>query len=617
MHNPVKVTSDMYWVGASDRRLALFENVFPIPKGVSYNSYLVLDEKTVLLDATDRAVSGQMLENISYLLNGRALDYLIVNHMEPDHAASMGELVLRYPGMQIVCNAKALAMIRNYFDFDIDSRVMVVKEGDTLNTGRHSFSFLMAPMVHWPEVMVTYDAADRVLYSADAFGTFGALNGNIFADEVNFEGEWLAEARRYYTNIVGKYGNQVQALLKKASALQIDLLCPLHGPIWRADIAWFVEKYSRWSAYMPEEQAVMIAYASVYGGTENAANILAAKLAEKGIRNIAMYDVSSTHPSVIVSEAFRCSHLVFAATTYNAGIFCNMETALLDIKAHNLQNRTVAIIENGSWAPTAGCLMRELFVGMKGMTILEESVRILSSLKPTQMDQLEALAEAIFQSIPCSARSGGCPSTQETIEPAALFNLSYGLFVLSAQADKKDNGCIINTVTQVTDTPKRISIAVNKSNLTHDLVLASGQFNVSILAEDAPFQVFKDFGFCSGRTVDKFRDAPVARSSNGLYYLTKYTNGFISARVLQSIDLGTHTVFIAEVTEAKILRDIPSVTYAYYHAHIKPKPPVAGPKKKGFVCKICGYVYEGDTLPADFICPLCKHGADDFEPLGA
>lgn len=616
MHNPVQVTSDMYWVGASDRRLALFENVFPIPKGVSYNSYLVLDEKTVLLDTTDRAVSGQMLENIAYLLNGRALDYLVVNHMEPDHAASMGELVLRYPAMQIVCNAKALAMIRNYFDFDIDSRVMVVKEGDTLQTGRHSFSFVMAPMVHWPEVMVTYDAADRVLYCADAFGTFGALNGNIFADELDFEGEWLPEARRYYTNIVGKYGNQVQALLKKASALQIDLLCPLHGPIWRSNIAWFVEKYSRWSAYVPEEQAVMIAYASVYGGTENAANILASKLAEKGLRNIAMYDVSNTHPSIIVSEAFRCSHLVFASTTYNAGIFCNMETALLDIKAHNLQNRTVAFIENGSWAPTAGSLMRALFSGMKGMTILDEEVRILSSVKPSQLEQLDAMAEAIAKTFPCSARTANCPSAQETIEPAALFNLSYGLFVLSAKNQQKDNGCIINTVTQVTDTPKRISIAVNKGNLTHDMVLASGQFNVSILAEDAPFQVFKDFGFCSGRTVDKFQDAPVARSANGLYYLTKYTNGFISARVLQSIDLGSHTVFIAEVTEAKVLRDVPSVTYAYYHAHIKPKPPVTGPKKKGFVCKICGYIYEGDTLPADFICPLCKHGADDFEPLG-
>ena len=616
MHNPVKVTSDMYWVGASDRRLALFENVFPIPKGISYNSYLVLDEKTVLLDTADRAVSGQLLENIAYLLDGRALDYLIVNHMEPDHAASMGELVLRYPGMRIVCNAKALAMIRNYFDFDIDSRVMVVQEGDTLDTGRHSFSFVMVPMVHWPEAMVTYDAADRALYSADAFGTFGALNGNIFADEMDLEGAWLPEARRYYTNIVGKYGNQVQALLKKASALQIDLLCPLHGPIWRTDIPWFMEKYSRWSAYVPEDQAVMIAYASVYGGTENAANILAAKLAEKGVRNIAMYDVSNTHPSVIVSEAFRCSHLVFASTTYNAGIFCNMETALLDIKAHNLQNRTVAIMENGSWAPTAGSLMRELIGSMKGMTILEEGVRILSSLKAPQMEQLEALAEAIAQSLPCSARTAGCPSAQGPVEQAALFNLSYGLFVLSAKAGQKDNGCIINTVTQVTDTPKRISIAVNKGNLTHDMILSSGQFNVSILAEDAPFQVFKDFGFCSGRTVDKFQDAPAARSANGLYYLTKYTNGFISARVLQTIDLGTHTVFMAEVTEAKVLRDIPSVTYAYYHAHIKPKPPVAGPKKKGFVCKICGYVYEGDTLPADFICPLCKHGADDFEPLG-
>ena len=389
------ITNDIRYIGVNDHDIDLFEGQYIVPEGMAYNSYAIIDEKIAVMDTVSADFGEKWFAKLQDALGGRKPDYLIIHHMEPDHAASMGELVLRYPGMQIVCNAKALAMIRNYFDFDIDSRVMVVKEGDTLNTGRHSFSFLMAPMVHWPEVMVTYDAADRVLYSADAFGTFGALNGNIFADEVNFEGEWLAEARRYYTNIVGKYGNQVQALLKKASALQIDLLCPLHGPIWRADIAWFVEKYSRWSAYMPEEQAVMIAYASVYGGTENAANILAAKLAEKGIRNIAMYDVSSTHPSVIVSEAFRCSHLVLASATYNGEIYTPMENFLRDLACHGLRGRSVALIENGTWAARSGMLMTKLLEEMKEMRVMEGTVTLKSSVKEAQRRGLESLADAI------------------------------------------------------------------------------------------------------------------------------------------------------------------------------------------------------------------------------
>lgn len=615
MHNPVKLTEDMYWVGGSDRRLALFENVFPIPRGVSYNAYLVLDEKTVLLDTVDRAVSGQLFENLGHLLQGRGLDYLIVNHMEPDHCAAMAELVLRYPGVKIVCNAKALAMIRQFFEFDIGQRALVVKEGDTLCTGRHTFTFVMAPMVHWPEAMVTYDAADKTLYSADAFGTFGALNGNLFADEVNFEAEWLPDARRYYTNIVGKYGNQVQALLKKAAGLDISLLCPLHGPVWRKDIGWFVEKYCRWSAYTPEEQAVMIAYASVYGDTENAANILAAKLAALGVRNIAMYDVSVTHPSVIVAEAFRCSHLVFASTTYNAGIFCNMETVLLDLKAHNLQNRTVAVLENGSWAPTAGALMRDILNGMKGMAVLEESVSIKSSLKRCQLPELDALAAALAESLRGGAAARP-PEPAGPIDQNALYALSYGLFVLTARRGEKDNGCIINTVTQVTDTPKRITIAVNKGNLTHDMIQETGLFNLSVLTTEAPFQVFEQFGFASGREVDKLQGTEVARGSNGVCYVPRFANAVIGGKVLSALDLGTHTLFLAEVTEAHVLRQVPSLTYAYYQAHVKPKPPALGPQKKGFVCKVCGYVYEGDALPPDFICPLCKHGAADFEPIG-
>ncbi len=399
MHNPIRITSDMHWVGASDRRLALFENAIPTPGGMSYNAYLVLDEKTVLLDAVDRTVRGRLLENLAYLLAGRPLDYLVVNHVEPDHCADLDDLLLRYPDMRIVGNAKTVAMIAQFFDFNVNERAVVVAEGDSLCTGRHTFRFYMAPMVHWPEVMVTYDEADKVLYSADAFGTFGAINGNLFADAGNFEAEWLPEARRYYGNIVGKYGPQTLALLKKAAGLEIALLCPLHGPVWRENISWYVEKYKLWGAYTPEERAVMIAYASIYGGTENAADILAAKLAARGVRRIAMYDVSQTHPATIVSEAFRCSHLVFASSTYNMGIFGTMETALLDLKAHNLQNRTVAILENGSWAPAAGKLMREIIAGMKNITLLDETLSIRSTLKAAQLPALDALAEALAASL--------------------------------------------------------------------------------------------------------------------------------------------------------------------------------------------------------------------------
>ena len=330
-----KITQDMYWVGGSDRRLALFENVYPVPRGVSYNAYLVLDEKTVLFDTVDNSVGPVFFDNLAAVLDGRALDYLVVNHMEPDHCATLGEIVRRYPGVTLVTNAKAVTMIGNYFDFDIDSRVQVVKEKDTLCTGRHTYTFVMAPMVHWPEVMVSYDVTDRILYSADAFGTFGALSGNLFADEVDFEGEWLEDARRYYANIVGKYGTQVQALLKKASGLEIAMICPLHGPVWRSRIDWFVDKYQKWSTYTPEKDGVLIAYASVYGHTESVAESIAARLAEKGVRDIRMFDVSVTHPSYIVAEAFRVSHIVFASTTYNAGIFVNMENALHDVVARS------------------------------------------------------------------------------------------------------------------------------------------------------------------------------------------------------------------------------------------------------------------------------------------
>ena len=610
-----KMTDDLYWVGGSDRRLALFENVYPIPNGVSYNAYLLLDEKTVLLDTVDRSIADLFFENVAHVLNGRKLDYVIVNHMEPDHCAVLQDLVLRYPEVKIVCNAKTVTMIRNFFTFDIDSRAVIVKEMDTLCTGRHTFAFVMAPMVHWPEAMVSYDATTKTLFSADAFGTFGALNGNLYADEVNFKTEYLADARRYYTNIVGKYGSQVQALLKKAAAIEIETICPLHGPVWRKDIAWFLDKYVHWATYQPEETAVVIAYASVYGNTENAANILAGMLADKGVRNVKVYDVSATHPSYIVSECFRASHLVFLSTTYNAGMFVNMENLVHDIVHHNLQNRTIALVENGSWAPTAAGLMRAEFQKLKNCTILDEGVSICSSLKEDQLAQMEALADALVASMPAQKPVPAQEKPAGLVEQNAMFSLSYGLFVLTARDGAKDNGCIINTVTQLTDSPKRISIAVNKANLTHDMIVKTGEFNVSVLSNDAPFALFQHYGFQSGRNTDKFAGVQgMARSTNGIYYIPYCTSAFLSAKVTQTVEFETHTLFIAAVTEAKLLSNVPSMTYAYYFANVKPKP-AALQKQTGWVCKICGWVYEGEELPPDIVCPLCKHGAADFERL--
>ncbi|MFR0941078.1 MAG: FprA family A-type flavoprotein [Butyricicoccus sp.] len=395
MHSTRKVKDDLIYVGGSDRRLSRFENLFPIPKGVSYNSYVLLDEKTVLFDTADESISRQYIENVVHALNGRPLDYMVVQHMEPDHCAMIDDMLRRYPEAKMVCSAKAVGMYAQFYGTDVAARALVVKEGDKLSTGEHTLHFVMAPMVHWPEVMVTYDEKDKILFSADAFGTFGALAGNIFNDEITFDTVWMNDARRYYTNIVGKYGVQVQALLKKAASLDIEMICPLHGPIWRKDLGLLLEKYQKWSTYEPEDKTVMIAYATMYGNTENAANVLAGMLAGKGVKNIAMYDVSETDVSELVAESFRCSHLVLAAPTYNSGIQPKMEAYLSDIKALNLQNRTVAVIDNGTWAATAGKHMIGMLEGMKNMTILENTISIKSALAENQLGALEALADEL------------------------------------------------------------------------------------------------------------------------------------------------------------------------------------------------------------------------------
>lgn len=395
MHNIRKIAKDYYWVGASDRRLELFENIMPITKGVSYNAYLLVDEKTILLDTVDSSVSRQFLENVKYALNGRTLDYLVVNHMEPDHCSIIEDMVLRYPELKLIGNAKTLQMIKQFFDFDVEERFVTVKEGDTFSSGNHTLTFVLAPMVHWPEAMFTYDVEEKILFSADAFGTFGALNGNLFNDEVNFDKDWLDEARRYYTNIVGKYGNPVQAALKKASTIEINMICPLHGPIWRNDLGYILDKYNKWSTYEPEDKTIMIVYGSMYGNTESAVNVLATKLAEEGVKNIVTYSVSNTHVSYLISEAFRCSHIVVAAPTYNGAVFTPMENFLLDLKAHGLQKRTFAFIENGTWAPTAACQMMSIVGEMKDMKVVEETITLKSSLKESQVEQLENLAKEL------------------------------------------------------------------------------------------------------------------------------------------------------------------------------------------------------------------------------
>ena len=396
-----KLTEQVWWVGGSDRRLALFENLFPITRGVSYNSYLILDEQTAVVDTVDSSISRQFLENVLHTLDDRPLDYLVINHMEPDHAATLGDVMLRHPEATIVCNGKILNMIRQFHATD-PKGAKLVNEGDTITTGRHTFTFVNAPMVHWPEVMVSYDSTDKILFSADAFGTFGALDGKLFADEVDFERDWLDDARRYLTNIVGKYGPHIQLLLKKASGVldQIKYICPLHGPVWRRDLGWFIEKYDTWSRYAPETQGVLIVYASMYGNTENAAQALATSLCDKGMSKVAMYDVSSTHVSQLISEAFKYSHIVLASVTYNLGIYPAMHDFLMDMKALNLQNRTFAIIENGSWAVKSGDLMQK-FVNneLKNMTVLNERLSLASSMGTDKRTELEALADAILESM--------------------------------------------------------------------------------------------------------------------------------------------------------------------------------------------------------------------------
>ena len=621
MHLTKNITDNLLWVGANDRRLAMFEGVYSVPDGVSYNSYLLLDDKTVLFDTVDKAVQNRLMENLKEGLGGRPLDYLILQHIEPDHCYSVGAVIAKYPDVTLVLNEKSETFLKQFHEISPNVKIHIVKEGDSLVTGKHCLNFVMAPMVHWPEVMVTYDSTSRILFSADAFGCFGALNGAIFADEVDFRRDYLDEARRYFTNIVGKYGQQVQSVLKKASGLDIEMICPLHGFVWRKNFHEIMTPYMNWSSYEPEEQGVMIAYASVYGNTENAAEILSSRLRDIGIKTV-MYDVSVTPASEIVAAAFKWSHLVFASTTYNAGIFVTMEALISDLVSHNIANRTVALIENGTWAATSGKLMRDKLSVCKGMSFIGD-VSLASSVNRSKLDEINALALSIVETFPEYAKNE--TNTQSpappSIEASALWKVHYGLYLVAANEKGNDNACITNTVQQVTASPLQISVAINKDNLTHDMVLSSGKLAVSVLSNDAPFSIFEHFGLTSGRKSDKFKSMPhawgqsISWLDNGCAVLNKHTNAILGGDVVSTIDLGTHSLFIVKLTYAKALSNDPSCSYEHYLKNIKPKPEPPQKGLVGFKCKICAYVYEGETIPDDFICPLCKHGVADFEKI--
>ncbi len=593
------ITNDVKYIGVNDRKIDLFEGQYRVPNGIAYNSYAIIDEKIAIMDTVDAAFTHEWLDNIQNALRGRSPDYLIVQHMEPDHSANIANFAKLYPKAKIVASAKAFVMMKNFFGTDFEERQIVVGEGDTLSLGEHTLTFVTAPMVHWPEVIVTYDSKDKILFSADGFGKFGALD----TDE-----EWACEARRYYIGIVGKYGAQVGALLKKAAGLDIEIICPLHGPVLRENLSYYIGLYNTWSSYQPEEDGIVIAYTSVYGNTKRAVNLLAEKLRAAGAPSVVIHDLARCDMAEAVEDAFRFSKLVLATTTYNAEIFPFMREFINHLVERNFQNRTVALIENGSWAPLAAKVMRGMLEKSKNITFTDTTVKILSALNEDSAAQLEALVGEL-----CREYLARADATANKNDLTALFNIGYGLYVVTSNDGKKDNGLIVNTVTQVTNTPNRIAVTINKENYSHHVIKQTGKMNINCLSVDAPFTVFERFGFVSGRNVDKFRDCEPLRSDNGLVFLPRHINSFMSLEVEQYVDLDTHGMFICSVTEARVISDRETMTYTYYHENVKPKPDVEG--ARGWVCKICGYVHDEEDLPEDFICPLCKHGAADFEKI--
>ena len=596
----MQITKDIRYVGVNDHQVDLFEGQYSVPNGMAYNSYVILDEKVAVMDTVDKSFTHQWLDNLAAVLGTRKPDYLVVQHMEPDHAANIANFMKVYPETTVVSSAKAFAMMQNFFGTDYADRRVVVGEGSTLTLGKHTLTFVTAPMVHWPEVIVTYDSTDKVLFSADGFGKFGALD----ADE-----SWDDEARRYYIGIVGKYGPQVQALLKKAAGLDIQIICPLHGPVLTENLGHYLNLYDIWSGYRVESEGIVVAYTSVYGHTKEAAELLAQKLEAKGCPRVVVHDLARCDMAEAVADAFRYGKLVLATTTYNADVFPFMKEYIHHLTERNFRNRTVALMENGSWAPLAAKTMRGMLEGCKNLTFTETTVRILSALNEESREQVETLAAEL-----CRDYLAQHSETANKNDLTALFNIGYGLYVVTSSDGIRDNGLIVNTVSQVTNTPNRVAVTINKENYSHHIIRQTGVMNVNCLDVSAPFEVFRTFGFQSGRTADKFAGMETLRSDNGLVFLPRYINSFLSLKVENYVDLGTHGMFICTVTEARVISDRETMCYTYYQNSVKPKPATEG--KKGFVCKVCGWIYEGDTLPDDIVCPLCKHGAADFEPIG-
>jgi len=593
------ITNDIHYVGVNDHEIDLFEGQYIVPNGIAYNSYVITDEKIAVMDTVDKRFTHQWLDNLQHVFGDRKPDYLIVQHMEPDHSANIANFLRLYPETVVVASAKAFVMLEQFFGENYSDRRLVVGEGDTLSLGKHTLTFVTAPMVHWPEVIVTYDSTDKVLFSADGFGKFGALD---------VEEDWACEARRYYFGIVGKYGKQVQALLKKAATLDIQTICPLHGPVLTENLGYYLNLYDIWSSYEAESEGIVIAYTSVYGNTKVAVELLAEKLTAKGCPHVAVHDLARCDITEAVEDAFRYNKLVLATTTYNADVFPFMKTFIHHLTERQYCNRTVGLVENGSWAPLAAKVMRTMLAECNNLTFTDTTVQIKSALNQESTAQVEALAEEL-----CQEYLAQQDTTADKNDMSALFNIGYGLYVVTSNDGKKDNGLIVNTVTQVTNTPNRVAVTIHKDNYSHHVIKQTQKMNVNCLSVDAPFKVFEVFGFQSGRNTDKFKDCTPLRSDNGLVFLPRYINSFMSLKVEQYVDLGTHGMFICSVTEARVISQAETMTYTYYQKHVKPQPETEG--KKGFVCKVCGWVYEGDTLPDDIVCPLCKHGAADFEPI--